>query len=186
MTITIDLYVNYNLHYYQAYPVNQKVAEIFFHAGDLGFDNDYYNGVSGVGIDPVNPDPPNEIFATIEDAIDHYKSDMQDSILTNLNNYSNDTYVFSGNIILVSPQVNAALNLKQDVITPSAHISNGATDANTSQATNYNVLSGLLGIAGGLNDANSAQNDLATKYNDLAGKFNTLLAYLEAQGIQAS
>lgn len=121
----------------------------------------------------------------------------------------------------------AALAGKQDTITAGAHISaaatNGATNAatnaqvnatagaETNLPTNYNLVSGVLGLADGLNTANSAQNDLGTKYNalvgkynetagkyneaagklndlagkynDLAGKHNTLVATLEAQGI---
>lgn len=65
----------------------------------------------------------------------------------------------------------------------SAHIANGATNAGTSLPTNFNLVSGVLGIANGLNDANSGQNDLATKYNDLATKFNTLLSALQTHGI---
>lgn len=76
-----------------------------------------------------------------------------------------------------------------------AHIADGATNAadnaTTNSVTTYNTLSGLLGIANGLNSANSAQNDLATKYNDLADKhndlatkFNTLLAHLVTLGFQ--
>lgn len=90
-----------------------------------------------------------------------------------------------------------ALDAKYAIPTPGSHIANGATDAatnaSTTQVTNYNTLSGLLGISAGLNDANTAQNDLATKYNaaagklnDLATKFNTLNAHLQTLGLQST
>lgn len=65
----------------------------------------------------------------------------------------------------------------------STHIASGATNAGTSLPTNFNLISGTLGIANGLNDANSGQNDLATKYNDLATKFNVLLTDLQSHGV---
>lgn len=68
---------------------------------------------------------------------------------------------------------------------PQAAISAGATNAATNLPTNYNVLSGLLGVADGLNGGNAAQNDLATKYNALATKLNSLLSHLQTLGLQA-
>lgn len=78
----------------------------------------------------------------------------------------------------------AALAAKQAVITPAANISPAATGAETNLPTNYNLVSGILGVAEGLNGANEAQNDLAEKYNALASRFNTLIGHLEAQGLQ--
>lgn len=69
---------------------------------------------------------------------------------------------------------------------PGAHITDGATNAANNNATNYNIVSGLLGVANGLNAGNANQNDLADKYNALATKFNTLLDRLEARGILAT
>lgn len=57
-------------------------------------------------------------------------------------------------------------------------LSTQATNASTTQVTNYNFVSGVLGLANGLNDANTAQNDLAAKYNALATAFNSLLSWL--------
>lgn len=72
------------------------------------------------------------------------------------------------------------------VIGTGATLGNAATNANTSQITNYNLLSGVLGLADGLNAANSSQNDLAAKYNDLATKYNTLLAMLKARNVPSN
>jgi hypothetical protein len=49
-----------------------------------------------------------------------------------------------------------------------------ATNATANLTTDYDLISGLLGVANGLNAANTAQNSLATKYNDLATKYNDL------------
>lgn len=57
-------------------------------------------------------------------------------------------------------------------------VSNATGGTTTTLLTNYNLATGVLGLAGALNDANTAQNDLATKYNDLVSKFNTLLTWL--------
>lgn len=61
----------------------------------------------------------------------------------------------------------------------SAHgVANASAASNPGLPTNFNLVSGVLGIANGLNDANAAQNDLATKYNDLESKFNSILTWL--------
>ncbi len=85
----------------------------------------------------------------------------------------------------------------QSLIAPAAHITdvNNAittTGINTSLPNNYNTLSGLLGIANGLNDANTAQNQLGVAYMalaaitlDLVTKFNTLIHGLQAQGLES-
>lgn len=81
-------------------------------------------------------------------------------------------------------------------IAPMAHINNASTSItttgiNVSLATNYNLVSGVLGIANGLNDANTAQNALGIAYMalavitlDLVNKFNTLSAGLQTQGLE--
>lgn len=80
-----------------------------------------------------------------------------------------------------------AIDEKQDLITPSAHISDGATNAATNAPTDYNVITTLLGtLTSEVNSANARYNDLATKYNDLAAKVNMKFAHLEAQGLQES
>lgn len=57
-------------------------------------------------------------------------------------------------------------------------VSNATGGTTTTLLTNYNLATGVLGLAGALNDANTAQNDLAIKYNDLVSKFNTVLTWL--------
>lgn len=83
------------------------------------------------------------------------------------------------------------------LITAMAHIgtvSNTITTSgiNVSLLTNYNLVSGVLGLATGLNDANSAQNSLGVAYMalativlDLVNKFNTLNTALQAQGLES-
>lgn len=85
----------------------------------------------------------------------------------------------------------------QSLITPAAHIGDVSTTItttgiNTALLTNYNLVSGVLGIANGLNDANSAQNALGVAYMalavvtlDLVNKFNTLIHGLQAQGLES-
>lgn len=55
--------------------------------------------------------------------------------------------------------------------------------AANNNATNYNLVSGVLGLANGLNSANSAQNDMADIVNSLTSKFNTLKSELVSAGI---
>lgn len=71
-----------------------------------------------------------------------------------------------------------------DTVTTGA--TDAATNANTSQVTNYNLLSGVLGLADGLNAANTAQNDLATKYNALATKYNDLATKTNANMVKVN
>lgn len=82
-------------------------------------------------------------------------------------------------------------------ITAMAHIATVSTTIttsgiNTTLPTNFNLISGTLGIANGLNDANTAQNALGVAYMalativvDLIGKFNTLNTALQAQGLES-
>lgn len=84
----------------------------------------------------------------------------------------------------------------QSVIAPAAHITDvgnsiTTTGINVSLPTNFNLISGVLGVANGLNDANTAQNALGVAYMalavitlDLANKFNTLIHGLQAQGLE--
>lgn len=53
---------------------------------------------------------------------------------------------------------------------PQAAIGN----ATNNLPTNFNLVSGLLGVANGLNDANTAQNDMANKFNSLVSELRTL------------
>lgn len=69
--------------------------------------------------------------------------------------------------------------------TAQAHIANAATNAVDINPTNFNLVSGILGVANGLNSANANQNAMADNLNDLATKFNTLNAHLITLGLQA-
>lgn len=79
----------------------------------------------------------------------------------------------------------SALDEKQSSISAGSSISDAATnaifDASASSVT-------ILGISVPTQASYAAivvaHNDLATKYNDLSTKFNTLVAHMEAQGLQ--
>lgn len=53
----------------------------------------------------------------------------------------------------------------------------------TNLATNYNLATGILGLATALNAANAAQNDLGTKFNALVVLFNALLVQNRTLGL---
>lgn len=92
--------------------------------------------------------------------------------------------------------IDYAIRHLQGLIAPTAHIADVGTaittsGINVSLLTNYNLVSGVLGIANGLNDANTAQNQLGVAYMalavitlDLINKFNTLIHGLQAQGLE--
>lgn len=101
----------------------------------------------------------------------------------NLKNRANHT---GSQAISTITGLQTALDGKQALITAGSAITNAATDAATNLATNYNLATGILGLANALNTANGAQNDLANKYNDLAGKVNTLMTHLRTQGLQST
>lgn len=88
-------------------------------------------------------------------------------------------YTLSGGIIWPSPttaQINALITAAMAAIpaglssAPQAAIADGTTNL----ATNYNLATGLLGLATAMNSANGAQNDLATKFNTLLAELRTL------------
>lgn len=62
-------------------------------------------------------------------------------------------------------------------------ITDATGGATNNLPTNYNLVSGLLGVANGLNDANTAQNDMANKLNALVTSYNGLLAKLRTYGV---
>lgn len=73
----------------------------------------------------------------------------------------------------------------QAAISAGANIVDVATNATTNAAASSVTILGISVPTGASYSALvTAYNDLATKHNDLAVKFNTLLAHLEAQGLQ--
>lgn len=115
MTIPLDMYVFYHFDENGMSPVNQLLATVNLRAGNIGYDSSYVQDIGGIGIDPINPDPPNEIFATIEDAIAHYITLWGPSILSNINASANEEFVYSNRVIYTPPPVQAALDLKADI-----------------------------------------------------------------------
>lgn len=103
-----------------------------------------------------------------------------------LNTGSTDT--LSSIVALVEPAVDAFIfsNLAvhpasiQWLFTPLAPLTLSAApqaaiaNSTNNLPTNFNLVSGILGVANGLNDANTAQNDMATKFNTLLSELRTL------------
>lgn len=165
MTIPMDLHVSYSLDYYQSYPYNQLVADISFRPGVIGFDNDYfYRHTPGVGIDPVNPDEPNEIFATIEDAIEHYKNDKADILAALINAYSLEEYVFSGNVIMTNAENQILLDDKQPADSTLTDLSGITT------ATFGRSLLGAINAAGGRTLLGAGTSNFDGDYANLSNK----------------
>lgn len=127
---------------------------------------------------------PYATFPDVTTAFAYYQTAMCSALITFMNSLYGVTYYTAYDAEPVDSATNAAVAGKSNkssfanITALTAHgIANASAASNPGLATNFNLVSGLLGIANGLNDANTAQNDLATKYNDLEGKFNTLLTY---------
>lgn len=131
---------------------------------------------------------PYPIFVTFEAAEAFFRSTYAATLMANVNVVAGNLFT-SYDVELVDPAVNSAIHEIENmipVITTCSHIANGATNAANNNLTNYNLVSGVLGIAGGLNTANANQNAMADNLNDLAAKFNTLLADLQTNNILAA
>lgn len=72
------------------------------------------------------------------------------------------------------------------VITQGAHLAAPTGTATTNLPTNYNTLSGLLGLSDGLNSANAAQNAMGGIVNDHKSKITSIISTLEANGMRAA
>lgn len=86
-------------------------------------------------------------------------------------------HALSGNINVTRSDLSFASAATHIADSATNAATDAATNASTTQQsnlpTNYNTLSGLLGIANGLNDANNQQNILEAKHVDLATKVNS-------------
>lgn len=120
----------------------------------------YDKGYGGVGIDPINPEPVNEIFASLEDALHYYTTDENrvPYMISQINSDNSTDFVF-GELTQLTPEIFNALSGKTNVFVPGEHIEDA------------------------LNDATENLSELTIKYNDLATKFNTLLDRVETAGI---
>lgn len=173
--VTIDLYRDAKRGYYNSNGENvnyiYKIQE-----DEYGAIGDHFGSfIIGSGF-----------YADYESGISDSDTEAFSYLLGFLNGNSNDptgnTYV-AGSIQDLPKDLIDGLDTKVDK-NPAAHIEDADTDAVTNLATNYNLATGLLGLADALNTSNSAQNDLASKYNDLATKVNTLFSHLESQELQ--
>lgn len=106
--------------------------------------------------------------------------ELRTAIIAGVLDYSNNTQSYG------ITEADIIWSFPFSLPTAQAHVADAATNATNNSATNYNLVSGVLGLANGLNNANTAQNDLADKYNALATKFNTVLNTLEANGLLAT
>lgn len=105
----------------------------------------------------------NAVFVSLSNV--NSLAQLQAASIAALDTYlANHSYNRDDGLIWPFPDV-AALNNA-----PQAAIANSTNNL----PTNYNLLSGLLGIADGLNGANTAQNDMATKLNTLLAELRTL------------
>ena len=136
----------------------------------------------------VNPNAANgDTLATVNHDMQHAKKN--DAIAAIQKKLGIDSSLDSTSIDYIVKHL-------QTIIAPIAHIapvSNTITTTGiaTNLPTNFNTLSGLLGIANGLNDANTAQNALGVAYMalavivlDLVTKFNTLNTGLQGDGLE--
>lgn len=102
----------------------------------------------------------------------------------------------------VSTATQSALNAKQNSITTGSSsqflkgdlslgtipvkqsaLADATGGATNNLATNYNLVSGILGVANGLNSSNTAQNDMANILEALVISHNSILAKLRTYGV---
>lgn len=165
MTISIDFHVSYVLQYFQTFPENQLVCELHFNAGTPGFDNFlYHQTISGLGIDPVNPDEPNDIYANVNDAIEHYKDQLCGYIIDTINANSNEEYAFSGNLIRTNVENQILLDEKQPLDSTLTALSG------TSTATFGRSLLGAINAAGGRTLLGAGTSNFDGDYANLSNK----------------
>lgn len=92
---------------------------------------DYFAGTllfkSGIGVNAITPDIPNEIYATVDDAINAYINDALYQFQSYLSNVSTDTFTL-GNIIYLDPLVNDAINsVNASIATKQATLTTGSS-----------------------------------------------------------
>lgn len=160
-------------------------SELHLAPANLGYGQTISNDLAVLNFTYGPLDIPNNVYPTLAAAKAQMLSVELANALIFIGNALGTTATFAGVVDTEEP-LQSLFNAKISTYTPGAKITAGATNAANNNATNYNLLSGLLGVANGLNSGNANQNDLADKYNALAGKFNTLVSHLETLGIQAA
>lgn len=75
---------------------------------------------------------------------------------------------------------------KVDSLAARTFIADASVTQQANLPTNYNLVSGVLGLANGLNAANDQQNILEAKHVALAGKVNALMAQNRSNGLMAA
>lgn len=141
-------------------------------------------------------------FTNVADAVAYYAASHCATLLTTVNTNAGTTVYLTTDLELVDTPVAAALSMLAPVATSGAyadltgkptiptftaqpHIANVSVVAANNNPTNYTLLSGILGVATGLNTANANQNAMADQLNDLTTKYNTLLAHLVTLTLQS-
>lgn len=178
---------------------NDRLVTINFRPNIAGHADNNFTSVVSIKYNALSNNPPDE-YMSLEDLIDDVYPQISSDLLDTMNAlYNNafhlgvkiytdpDTTEADREIIASVDALETALDGKQNIISPAAHIADAATDAATNAPTNLNTITTLLGaLTGEVNATNAKQNALAAKYNDLATKVNTLWDHLEAQGLQAT
>lgn len=130
----------------------------------------------------------NLIIITPKDRTDDIIDWLQSTItygLANVDNTADSAKSFTANQVsnasTIGKTILTAANdsaVRTAIMSTQTHIadpaSNNATNATTSLATNYNLATGVLGLANAMNTTNTAINDLGTMHNTLAANDNDM------------
>lgn len=105
-----------NIYAHAFYNTNSNITLYLAPAHPVYFDI-YMSSRPGVGIDPVSPDPVNEIFATVEDAVEYYLTNEYQvpSMIASLNGAHGTDYEV-GEAVYNIPEVVFSLGLKVDKV----------------------------------------------------------------------
>jgi hypothetical protein len=141
------------------------------------------NIVSGATVDLTQTFP---IFPDKATAFTYYMTAMCAAALAATNANYGTAYYTATNAQPTDDTTSAALASKTDkggfsvmTATPATTAATIVGSASDTNATNYNLVSGLLGIANGLNSANAAQNSMADIVNAQTTAINLLIGYAD-------
>lgn len=125
---------------------NPKNVELLMGPADHRYFDIYSRSVIGIGIDPPNASDIDGVFIDEEHALAYYGNYADDAqpvfSIFALLNMDNSTNFVAGNFVANIPEVQAALDLKQDAIVPGANIAD-ATNS-TDVVTQFNTLLSTL------------------------------------------
>lgn len=143
-----------------------------------------------VNIVPGTANPsatPFPTFPNKDAAFAYYQSTVCTQMISDVNTFFGVSFYTTYDAEKIDSSVAATVANKSSkanfsaLSTLAAHgVANAITTGgiSTTLPTNYNLVSGILGLANGLNDANTAQNALSADFIDHVGKFNALLSWL--------